>query len=227
MKKIISLILALITIFSLTTPCFALEGQKASIEEAVALAEELYPGAEIFVDENEIIHILPAAMSSMYAVQTSQIYAPEGGRFHSFIRPPLTDMYAPAPLSIVYLPHEQVDAIDIAKDNKELFYHVIDLLGAGTAVEKIIESVLKTFKIRISSGMVFFYSVIKFYDIIDTIDRYMFNSAREKYNKICIQQLNLRGNISNVYLEWSGSYVSPSPYDNWNPSFRPGDYSVF
>lgn len=141
------------------------------------------------------------------------------GLVHSIISDPNTPDYGGAEYQAIVTVY--------AKDNKRLFNHVMDLLGAGSAIKDIVSAVLKKFNVKISERTVLFYATIEFYDIIDSIDRYMFNSARAKYNKICIQQLNLRGNISNVYLEWAGNYVSADPFENWNPTFRAGDYTVY
>ena len=232
MKKIISLILALVTIFSLTTPCFALEEQKSSIEEAVALAEELYPGAEIHIDKQGTLHIFVDIEVGRAAARVSQIYAPEGGRFHHFIRPALTDPYVYTPLSIVFLPHEEVEALSIALENEDLFNDIIEKakeIGGEVLTASAINEIIQAIKygLILTAAGVLFYISQSVYSAIDWVDRYQFNQAREKYYKLCIQQLTLRGNIANVYTGWSGNYVSAAPYDDWNPMFTEGDYTFY
>lgn len=227
MKKIISLLLALATIFLLTVPCFAMENQKASIEEAIALAEDLYPGAKIVVDKAGVLHILPVSTPISVSTRASQIYAPNGGRFSNFVRPPLTDLNAYAPLSIVFLPADEAEAVIIAMEDQAIFDTVIDMLSDNDPVDYIIKTIDILFGVTLTEAAVLFYQIIAVYDVIDALDDILFYSAYSQYGKVCIQQLYLRGNMSNVYLEWSSNYVSAAPFENWNPKFNHGDYSIY
>lgn len=232
MKKLISSILSIVMTLSLVTPCFAADANNSAIDEdLLALVDTLYPGSEVRIDEQGTLHIFVDASVKDVMTRAGQIYAPEGGRFHHFVRPPLTDPHTYAPLSIVFLPHEEVDALSIALENEDLFNEVVDLLktlGAGVpAVKKIIDTIKGKYGAVLTPAGVLLLGTYGFYSAIDWIDRYQFNQARAKYDKLCIQQLTLQGNMANVYIGWSGNYVSASPYDNWNPTFTAGDYTFY
>lgn len=226
MKKIISCILVLCMIFSISSNSFAASAymEQPSIEDTVVQLQEQFPDAVISVS-NGVINILqmsPPVSSSSFRVST---YAPRGGSYRKFF-PPFGVVGGPRPYSIVYLPTDIAKGFVSALQDENVF-DVIVSTAIGLGVEKAIAAAAASFGITISAAAVTFLVAIGSYYVLGGYDAHLAYQATNVYsNGISIFRTTYDGWPTNMYFPWTNSYVTPDVYEEWNPTFYPGEYDI-
>lgn len=232
-KKLVSLFLIIALTLSVVTPCLAAEttllSDRAPLEDVLAYIQTIYPGAQVTVDENNILQILveeqqPQMLTARAALTST--YAPNGGSYRYFTAPPGTDPYSPMPWSIVYLPAEQTVALLSAKLSQDLFEDVISLAGSGISISGIVASIYTTFGVWLGPAGVVLILAIGTYNVMSWIDEAMLVTVTNNYSRISIERTTTMGWPSNYYSGWVGNYVTAAPYELWYPTFYSSVYDI-
>jgi len=233
MKKIISLLLVVVLVFSFTPSGFAEEIQKANrlpLDDALALAHEMYPGANVYIDGNDVIHVVVTGQSQQTQVQPSiqpmaSDYAPNGGSYRRFTPPAYWDPNAGIPYSMVYLPADQTAGLLSAKLTSSLIGTVINWLASYPA-STVATMINNAYGLSLTPTAVLFIAGLGTYNAIQWIDTAALVSVTNQYSRIRITRLTIGGYPSNVYAGWTGSYVTDDPYSVFNPTFYRGVYDI-
>lgn len=228
MKKVIGILLTLALVISISAPSFATTGKnkKLSIEEAVERIQEMYPNSEIRVDEHEVIHILnnePISSNRTNMATRSITYAPDGGSYRSFTTPSWWSADAGIPYSIMFIPANKTTALLVANENSSVFELIKDNLVA-LGVDTVIAQIATLYGVQLTAAQVYFLSGILLYSMVQAIDHDSLVGVLSQYDKVSIIRESLYGYTSNIYSGWTGDYVSPDPYDDFNPTFYNGVY---
>lgn len=229
MKKVLSVVLAILIIVLPSTHCFALsnDSQHITKEEAVKRLSDLYPNADVYIGENGIICIVDLSTddSSSRENPTRSEYYPNGGSYRNFTAPLGWPADAGVPYSMVFLPADQTAALLSARLETSLISTIVSLLANHPA--SWVSTYLATnFSIFLSANAIVFLSVIGTYNLISWLDSAALITATNNNSTICITRASVYGFPSDIYTGWNGTYVSPSPYDSFNPSFHSGVYDV-
>lgn len=224
-KKIISLFVVIAIMVSLGSHSFAasasVQVQSTELEVALETARELYPQADIFVGEDGAINIISNEVPQ--AITRASIYAPNGGTYRNFKRPPLTSEYALSPYAIIFLDAERTVALLNGKLKANLISSVVTAV-AKYGINKATALINTEFLLALSPVGVMFLNIIGVYNAISWLDSYALQQTIAKSSSICIQRMMLQGVPSNVYMVWGGEYVTDDPYSDWAPVFYPDQY---
>lgn len=64
------------------------------------------------------------------------------------------------------------------------------------------------------------------YNLMSWINSTSLSLAAQSTGKVCITRATCMGIPTNIYISWSGSYVTNSPYSDWGPTFYSSVYDI-
>lgn len=230
MKKIASVLITVILAFSVALNAFAADdsmmSEKAKQYKAIKYFESTYPGAQAIVDENGVLQVYIPEQQSKNTLQitATSIYAPNGGSYRSFTPPIGSDPYGDFPYSMIYLPGDQTAALLAARNIPGLFPDVIT--WSATGISFACSMVYAKYGVLLNpSGIVLLVGIYTA-NLMNWINTTSLSYAALSTGKVCITRSTTMGIPTNIYISWSGSYVTDAPYSDWGPSFYASVYDI-
>lgn len=233
-RRMVALGLSLLMVMIIVMPTQAAdvgaEEMKGDLVETIALIKELYPEAVIEVKDG-VINVATLGMDTVQTRAASE-YAPDGGSYRSFVKPWYVSADSALPYSMIFLGHEQTDALLLARSNSSVVSDVIGWVGGGgaSALEYASKQVAKKYSKYIGAAGILLIVAIGTYETISWIDTVTFNAAMNNctlaQKKISITRTMTNGWPTNIYSAWNSDYVGCSPYEAYNPVFKIGVYDL-
>ena len=230
MKKITSFILIVVLMLCMATPALASneEIRRQNIIESIL---EKYPNADINIGEDGAINVfLPNIQTAApFSTTVYRLYAPEGGTYTGFY-PPSGVLPEESPVFISYMPGETARFFRDVREDKNLFYDILDFyVSYQQNVDETLAFVAARLGYSITPATLMAVVVCTSFVALQWLDVYSINKAMAAgtADSICLITTNTGGLFVNTYLGWGKEYVTPDPYANWNPTWRPEEWPIF
>lgn len=193
--------------------------------EAFAQLEETFPNADISVGEDGSINVVTDVPLNSNMTRASSIYAQYGGSFRNYVKPSWWTSAMGIPYSSVFLNAGETNAILAAIIEPSLIDYIL-AIAEGNTISNIIKRVSSKFGIVLTVyGVALLLGVT--YSAIKWIDEQACRKAAQNSTKggaISFVRLVTNGYPTNIYSPWNSDYVTASPYDDFHPTFYPGEY---
>ena len=233
-RRMITLLLALVMAFSVSSTCFAAAASQATeedlaIQAAIDMVLADYPGAKITVSEDGQVHaLLPKEISAPQTRAATSQYAPEGG-YYSF-------SYTPAPignypLAITYMVKEDAEGFVKMLNDQNLASEIWNIVHTNSSnLATILTPVINKLGVNINLKFLSFILSIGTVGILADLNAGDASRALSGSNGLKIIRgfaVTGTGSVAvNLYQGWDGQYVNPEPYAGYNPTFHPGEYRI-
>lgn len=227
--KVLALVLA-VTLFTISPlETFANKAEYLSnLEDAITLFECMYPNSEITVVDGEIhIAVMPVDSKEPTVESRSVAYNAAGGSFYNFRAPAsYVDQDAMRPVSKVYLPKAQAEALYAAKMNPGLLDAVCEQFANGTTMSTIIQNTQTAYGVTLTSAGISFLAAFATIATLTMIDRIGISTAMSNGTKgrLIITKTIAYGVPATTYEHWQANTISEIPWEDWNPWWVTGRY---
>ena len=228
-RKIISLTLAIVLLFCMSTTAMATNTQ--SIDDAIKYFQEKYPCAMISVNEDGTINVVVpnSALISPSSVNSSEIHDPDGGTYDGYY-PPSGFVSPDVPVFKSFLPSEMARALWKARTEPNLLDEIADIYTTlYWDADAFIAAVSMVLGFDVSLVTALFLVACRTYQDIRWVNINSLQVAMDNGtdDAIAIQVTSLYNVYAYVYFGWDGEYVSPDPFADWNPTWNSKEWLPF
>ena len=228
MKKTVSLILVLTLVFCMATPVFAAD-EEVRRQIAIETIREKYPDAVISIGEDGAINVFVPnrQVASPSSITVDRFKAEEGGTFTGFFPPP--GVIPPeVPVFMAFLPGETARLFRDMRSNNDIFYDIIDTyISYGTNIDAALAHLAVILGYTVSSAAYLTICAAATVTAFNWLDVASMNMAISNGTNgaIEVMRTSMEGMQTNYYFGWDETYVSTSPYEDWDSTWRPEDWS--
>lgn len=228
LKKILSFMLVLILTVCMATPVLAAD-EDARRQAAIEAIKEKYPDAVINIGEDGSINVFvpnrPVASPS--SITSDRFKAEEGGTFTGFF-PPSVILSPEVPIFISFAPGNVANLFRDMLAEPDIFYMIVDTyISYGNNIDAGLASIQAALGYAIPAAVYTLIGVSATITVFNWLDLASLDLAMSNgtCDAIQITRTSLEGIQTNYYFGWTGDYVSPWPYEDWNPTWNSEDWS--
>lgn len=226
-RKILALVLTLAMVICVTSPVMA-ASEDAQMSAAIAAVKEQYPNAVVRVTEAGTLAVfVPSTGISPSSANSDRIYAPTGGSYTGFL-PPIGYLGYDFPICRTFLPGDLAQLFYVGRSDEDLFDQIMDAISTASNYSEAVDAVARITGFTSSAVSIAAFAACQTFDAIRWLDLYILESAMENGtdNAIYITRISTSGVMTDMFFGWSGTYVDASPYEDWNPTWYPEDYTL-
>ena len=203
--------------------------EDAQMSAAIAAVKEQYPNDVVRVTEAGTLAIfVPSTGISPSSASSDRIYAPEGGTYSGFL-PPIGYLGYDFPMNKTFLPGELAEVFYICRADENKFDKLINAIDIHSNVPDLLDYLSNLLGIPVTTLTVSTFALCNSYKALRWLDLHILKTAMENGtdSAISITRTVNSGVVTDLFFGWGGTYVDASPYEDWDSTWYPGDYSIF